>query len=41
MTHASRNTITGLFFEEKVKINNEGIDLTKHNLYRFLKEKKY
>ena len=39
MTHASRNTTTGLLFEEKVKFNNKGIDLTKHNLYRFLKEK--
>lgn len=33
MTHASRNTTTGLLFEEKVKFNNKGIDLTKHNLY--------
>ena len=39
MTHASRNTTTGLLFEEKVKLNKKGIDLTKHNLYRFLKEK--
>ena len=39
MTHASRNTTTGFLFEEKVKFNNKGIDLTKHNLYRFLKEK--
>lgn len=39
MTHASRNTITGFLFEEKVKLNKKGINLTKHNLYRFLKEK--
>ena len=39
MTHASRNTTTGLLFEEKVKLNKKGIDLTKHNLYRFLKDK--
>lgn len=39
MTHASRDTTTGLLFEEKVKLNKKGIDLTKHNLYRFLKEK--
>ena len=39
MTHASRDTSTGLFFEEKIKANKKGINLTKHNLYRYLKEK--
>ena len=38
MTHASRNTITGLVFENKVQLNKDGINLTKHNLYRYLKE---
>jgi len=37
MTHASRNTTTGLEFEKKVQLNKEGIDLTKHNLYKHLK----
>lgn len=39
MIHASRDTTTGLIFEEKIKINKKGINLTKHNLYRYLKEK--
>ena len=39
-THASRNTTTGLMFEEKVKMEENGIDISKHNLYRFLKERK-
>lgn len=39
MTHASRDTGTGLIFEEKIKVNKKGINLTKHNLYRYLKEK--
>lgn len=39
-THASRNTTTGLIFEEKVKMEENGIDISKHNLYRFLKERK-
>lgn len=39
MTHASRNTTTGLAFEEQVKIKSQGIDLKKHNLYKYLKEK--
>lgn len=38
MTHASRNTTTGLVFENKVQLNKDGINLTKHNLYRYLKE---
>ena len=36
MTHASRDTTTGLKFEEQVQIKSEGIDLTKHNLYKYL-----
>ena len=39
MTHASRDTSTGLIFEEKIKVNKKGINLTKHNLYKYLKEK--
>lgn len=37
MTHASRDTTTGLRFEEKIHIKSSGIDLTKHNLYKYLK----
>lgn len=40
MTHASRNTSTGLIFENKVTMNKNGIDLTKHNLYRYLAKNK-
>jgi len=36
MTSASRDTTTGLKFEERVVINSNGIDLTKNNLYRYL-----
>lgn len=36
MTHASRDTTTGLLFEERVKLKKEGIDVTKHELYRYL-----
>lgn len=36
MTHASRNTTTGTKFEEQVQINTTGINLTKHNLYRYM-----
>lgn len=39
MTHASRDTTTGLLFEEKVKLQAEGIDVTKHKLYQYLSEK--
>ena len=38
-THASRDTSTGLKFEELVSVKGKGIDLSKHNLYRFLKSK--
>lgn len=36
MTHASRDTSTGTKFEQKVQINTAGIDLTKHNLYKYM-----
>lgn len=39
MNNFSRNTSTGLCFEEEVKINQKGIDVSKHNLYRYLKSK--
>jgi hypothetical protein len=39
MTHASRDTTTGLLFEERVKIQESGINVTKHELYRYLKSK--
>jgi len=35
----SRDTTTGLRFEEKISINMDGIDLTKHKLYQYLKSK--
>lgn len=38
MTHASRDTSTGLKFEEYVTIKSEGICLTKNNLYKYLKD---
>lgn len=40
MTHASRDTTTGLKFEEKVQIEIKDIDITKHELYRYLKSQK-
>ena len=39
MNNSSRDTSSGLKFEEQVKINDSGIDVSKHNLYRYLKEK--
>lgn len=38
MTHASRDTTTGAKFEEKVQINTTGINLTKHNLYKYMEK---
>ena len=38
MTHASRDTSTGLKFEEYITIKSEGICLTKNNLYKYLKD---
>ena len=35
-TFASRDTTTGLRFEQSVSCKKQGIDLTKHNLYRYL-----
>ena len=37
MTHASRDTSTGLDFEKKIRINKQGIDLSQTKLYKFLK----
>ena len=38
-THASRNTTTGLAFEEMVSAaQKNGIDMTKHNMYAYFKE---
>ena len=39
MTHASRNTTTGLAFEEQVKARANGIEVSKHELYRLLDKK--
>lgn len=36
MTHASRNTTTGLLFEEKAQLQVKGMDVTKHKLYQYL-----
>ena len=38
MTHASRNTTTGLNFEKQIVIKNDGICLTKNNLYKYLEK---
>ena len=37
--NATRDTSTGLNFEKKVILNKEGINLSKNNLYKFLKNK--
>lgn len=37
MTHASRDTTTGLEFEAAIRMKRNGIDLSKHKLYAFLK----
>lgn len=39
MTHASRNTTTGLLFEEKARLQVKGKDVTKHKLYQYLSNK--
>jgi hypothetical protein len=39
MTHASRDTTTGLVFEKQVKAQANGIEVSKHELYRFLNRK--
>lgn len=39
MTHASRNTITGLAFEGLVKGRANGIEVSKHELYRLLEKR--
>ena len=38
MTHASRDTTTGLRFEERVHIGGKGIDLSKQNLPAYFKK---
>lgn len=38
MTHASRDTTTGLRFEEEVTVHKDGINLTKNALYSYLKK---
>lgn len=38
-TNASRNTTTGLIFENENEIIEEGIELTKYKMYTYLKEK--
>lgn len=38
-TKASRDTTTGLIFEKENEIIGEGIELTKHKMYTYLKEK--
>lgn len=38
MTHASRDTTTGLNFEGKVHIQHSGIDVSKNELYNYLKK---
>ena len=38
MIYASRDTTTGLRFEERVVLKKRGIDLTKHKLYHFFNE---
>lgn len=37
-THASRDTTTGLKFEEKVHIGGKGIDLSKDNLRKYIEK---
>ena len=39
VTHASRNTTTGLIFETQIQMKKIGIELTKHKLYSFLKDR--
>lgn len=39
MNYFARNTSTGLAWEEICQTDKEGIDLSKHNLYRYLSQK--
>ena len=39
MTHASRNTTTGLLFEDKIRVESIGQDISKKGLCKFLKDK--
>lgn len=38
MTYASRNTKTGLAFEDRTHISSTGIDVSKNKLYTYLKQ---
>lgn len=38
MTHASRDTTTGLAFEDRIHISSTGIDVSKNKLYTYLKQ---
>lgn len=38
MTRVSRDTTTGLNFEKQIVIKNDGICLTKNNLYKYLEK---
>ena len=38
MTHASRDTTTGLNFEKQVYIQHTGINVSKNELYKYLKK---
>ena len=38
-THASRDTTTGLIFEEKIHMEQIGINITKNKLYQYLTSK--
>lgn len=38
-THASRNTTTGLAFENYIHMKSHGVDVSKFELYRYLKSK--
>lgn len=40
MTHASRDTTTGLEFEKQVTLHKDGINLTKNELYAYLKDQR-
>lgn len=37
--HVSRDTTTGAIFEMKVQMKAQGIDISKHNLYRYLTQR--
>ena len=39
MTHASRDTTTGLIFEDRVRVQSSGLNISKTQLCPFLREK--